>query len=204
LDSMRSTPRLVAAASAAIGGAAALFLLARRLAPPIESGLHVVGPGGLVAADPAGLARAAGADLPTYSLASCMQSEEQTDRGRLAVARTAWNMAREDRETLVRLLLPEGRLGTNPYASTARPPTSRTLALAAAVLEGKVPDFVEGAVQWDAPRTQDRLHALYLRDPKKHPRYRRSSAEVAKRRRDAGMREVRVPGVSETRFWTRA
>jgi hypothetical protein len=197
-----------ALAAAGLGGAAlGLVALMRRLVPPPETRLHVVGPGGRVAADPEGLARAAGASLPSYALASAMQSEEETDRGRLAVGRASWNAAREDRRRLVRLLLSSGGLGdqaVNPYAATSRPPTARTLALAEAVIAGRVPDFVEGAVQWDAPRTQDRLHALYLRDPKRYPKYRRSSAEVAERRRAAGMREVRVDGVPNTRFWAKA
>jgi hypothetical protein len=61
---------------------------------------------------------------------------------------------------------------------------------------------VEGAVQWDAPAAQDRAYANWLRDPSRYPR-RRSSAEVAGRRLAGGMREVYVPGVAGTRFWTR-
>lgn len=197
-----------ALAAAGLGGAVlGLVALVRRLAPPVETRLHVVDPRGRVAADPEGLARAAGASLPMYALASAMQSEEGSDRGRLAVGRAAWNAAREDQTRLVKLLLSSGGLGdqtVNPYAATSRPPTARTLSLAVAVIEGRVPDFVEGAIQWDAPRAQDRLHALYLRDPKRYPKYRRSSREVAERRRASGMREVRVPGVTETRFWTKA
>jgi hypothetical protein len=160
-----------------------------------------------VDADPAGLARAAGCELPTYALASMMQSEESTDRGRLAVGRAAWNAARGDPRRLLRLLVPRGRLGTqevNPYAATHRGPTSRTIELARAITSGRVPDFVEGAVQWDAPEEQDRRHQLYLADPARYPRYRSSSADVARRRTAAGAREVRVTGVPKTRFWTRA
>lgn len=188
-------------------GAAGLALVLRLAHPPVEHRLHVAGPDGLVAASPEGLATAAGARLATYALASMMQSEESSDRGRLAVARAAWNAARQDEGRLTRLLLPRGLLGTqevNPYAATSRPPTARTLALADAVLAGRVPDLVLGATLWDAPRAQDRRHSLYLRDPSRYPKYRLSSADVARRRAAAGYREIRVPGVEATRFWTRA
>jgi hypothetical protein len=192
-----------AAAGAVAAGAALAWLLPRR----IELRLHAPSAGGLVEADPEGLARVAGVDLATYALASAMQSEEETDRGRLAVGRAMWNASRGEPGRLVKLLLPRGRLGTqeaNPYAATSRPPTARTLGLASAVVAGRVPDFVEGAVQWDAPETQDRRHALYLADPARYPKYRHSSADVARKRVAAGGREVRVPGVPKTRFWTYA
>jgi len=199
----RPSPRAswVAPASAAAVGVA---LLVSSVLP--ERRLHVADRRGVVWADPSGLARAAGVPLDVYALASCMQSEESTDRGRLAVGRAAWNAVRGRRDKIVPLLLSSGHLGSqtvNPYASTSRPPTSRTLALAGAVAEGRVPDFVDGATQWDNPELQDRLHALYLANPRKYPKYRRSSEDVAARRRDAGAREVRVPGVEKTRFWTR-
>ena len=37
------------------------------------------------------------------------------------------------------------------YASTRLPPTTKTLRLAAAIIEGRVPDMAHGAIQWDAP-----------------------------------------------------
>jgi hypothetical protein len=190
-----------------VAGAASACLLARHLLPgDLERRPHVVDDRGVVRARPAGLARAAGVSLPVYVLASVMQSEERTDRGRLAVGRAAWNAASKKADRIVGLAIPTGQLGTQDgvrsYASTALPPTAQTLGLALAVIEGRVPDFVEGAVQWDAPAAQDRRHALYLRDPSRYPRYRLSSADVAARRVAAGAREVRVPGVTETRFWT--
>jgi hypothetical protein len=198
-----------------IGIAAGLGLL-RYLFPPAETRLHVAGPSGRVEADPAGLARAAGFPLDVYVLASAMQSEEgrvrdplrpgKDDRPRLAVGRAVWNAVREDRGKLVRLLVPSGQLGTqevNHYAATHVAPTARTLGLAQAIVDGRVPDFVEGAVRWDAPAAQDRRHARYLRDPVKYRKYRWSSADVAVLRRADHLREVRVPGVPDTRFWTR-
>ena len=188
-------------------GAAAGAGLFRHFFPPVETRPHLAGPSGYVDADPEGLARAAGVPLDVYVLASAMQSEENDDRGRLAVGRAAWNAVRGRRGKLVPLLIPSGRLGTqdvNHYAATHRAPTARTLELARAIVAGRVPDFVRGAVQWDAPAAQDRRHALYLRDPARYPRYRLSSADVARRRAGSGMREVRVSGVPDTRFWTRA
>jgi len=121
-----------------------IALLARHLSPPAETRLHVTGPDGYVEASPAGLARAAGVDLDVYVLASAMQSEERSDRGRLAVGRAAWNAVGGRRDRLASKIIPSGRLGTqlvNPYADTRRPPTVRTLGLAAAFVEGRVPDF---------------------------------------------------------------
>ena len=188
-------------------GASAIGLVLLRRAFVPEYRLHVAGPDGRVEASPSGLARAAGVNLSTYVLASMMQSEEKTDRGRLAVGRAAFNASRKDAGRLVSKLCPDGYLGSqlvNPYASTERPPTARTLDLAQAILDGRVPDFVLGAVQWDAPVAQDRRHALYLADPARYPKYRWSSQDIAKKRMAAGMREVLVPGVPETRFWAAA
>lgn len=199
----RTTPwGLIAGVGAGLGAGIGLL---RLLYPPPETRPHAEGPSGLVDASPAGLARAAGVDLPTYVLASAMQSEEGDDRGRLAVGRAAWNAARGSGARLVKIMIPRGRLGSqlvNPYASTARAPTARTLQLARAIVGGRVPDFVQGAVQWDAPAAQDRRHALYLRDPARYPKYRHSSADVAARRIAAGAREVWVSDVPATRFWT--
>ena len=190
-----------------LGSASVLGLswLLRR--SPAEWRLHAPNRHGIVEADPAGLAYASGAPLDQYALASAMQSEEKTDRGRLAVGRATWNAARQDRDSLVGLLLPHGHFASQEsgqYAATHKPPTARTLGLAAAIIEGRVPDMVHGAVQWDAPLLQDRMHRLYLQDAKKYPHYRFSSAEIARRRSKAGAREIKVPGVPETRFWSYA
>lgn len=192
--------------AAGLGGAVGLSLLSRLLGPRVERRLHVPGPGGLVDADPEGLARAAGVPLEVYALASAMQSEESTDLGRLAVGRAVWNAVRGDRTRVFAWLAPRGRFGrqdVNGRADTRRPPTSRTLALSRNVLDGRVPDIVRGSVQWDAPAAQDRAWANYVRDPDRYPK-RKSSAEVAAARIADGMVEVRVPGVPATRFWRRA
>lgn len=192
--------------ASAIAGAGTLALLLRRLPPAIEYRLHAPEKDGLVLASPEGLAASAGVPLSVYALASCMQSEEKSDRGRLAVGRAVWNAVHQDLSKIFHKLAPSGRFGAqtaNPYAATTKPPTARTLGLAQAIVDGRVEDFVEGAAQWDAPAAQDRLHALYLEDPAKYPKYRHSSAEVGARRRGEGLREVWVTGVPDTRFWTR-
>lgn len=192
---------------AGAGGAAALGLLSRWLYPQPETRLHVPNERGVVEASPSGLARVAGVPLDVYVLASAMQSEEGSDRGRLAVGRAIWNVVRGRRHKLVRKLIPSGSLGeqsVNPYAATTQPPTARTLELARAIVAGRVPDFVAGAVQWDSPELQDRRHQLYLADPARYPKYRWSSTDVARRRAAGGAREVRIDGVPATRFWTYA
>ena len=70
----------VSAGAAAVLG---LSLLARRLGP--ETRPHALNGRKFVDARPSGLARAAGADLDTYALASCMESEEPTRAGKVAV-----------------------------------------------------------------------------------------------------------------------
>lgn len=170
----------------------------------VETRLHVPNANDIVEADPAGLARAAGVPLDQYALASAMQSEEKFDKGRLAVGRAVWNKASHDRSNLIPLLIPHGYFASQDigqYAATSHPPTARTLGLAAAILDGRVPDIVQSAVQWDAPALQDRFHKLYLQNPKRYHRYRFSSKDIAKRRIKAGAHEIRVPGVPDTRFW---
>ncbi|HEX7508662.1 MAG TPA: hypothetical protein VF550_17955 [Polyangia bacterium] len=44
----------------------------------------------------------------------------------------------------------------------------------AAIIEGRVPEFVERAVQWDEPLAQDRNHQLFLLDPKRIPQFPRT------------------------------
>jgi hypothetical protein len=171
----------------------------------ITSRPHVMNEFGIVEADPEGLSLAAQVPLDQYVLASAMQSEEKSDRARLAVGRTVWNKVGEDRTKLVGLLIPTGKLGSqyvNPYAATGIEPTARTLALAASIIDGKVPDFVEGAIQWDAPKIQDRLYQLFLSDPVKYRKYRHNAADIARKRKAAGAREVCLADVPNTRFWS--
>jgi hypothetical protein len=201
---------LLGLGGAAAVGIASLFRGSQKLFEPrIETRLHAVNARGVVEASPAGLARASGYPLDVYAMASCMQSEEKHDKGRLAVGLAVWNAARKDRSRIPQLLLfskrkdGRGHFGSQAgrYAATSRPPTARTLQLAEAIIAGRVDDITKGAVQWDAPKAQDANHQLYLRDPETYPEYRFSSKDIEAKRKDAGRRMVMVPGVIETRFW---
>ena len=194
----------VSAGAAAVLG---LSLLARRLGP--ETRPHALNGRKFVDARPSGLARAAGADLDTYALASCMESEEPTRAGKVAVGWAVLNYCRRHRCSPSRLLLRSSLRGRRQpsdghfasqeapgkWASTARPPTAATLMLAAQLRAGELPDPTGGATSWDAPALQDELHA---RDPLTYPK---DSRQVAADRVAAGGRAVRVPGASSTRFW---
>jgi len=174
--------------------------------PVIETRLHVVNKRGVVEANAKGLAAVAGVSLEQYALASAMQSEEHDDAGRLAVGRAIWNASKGKRSRILKLLLPHGKLGeqgiVSSYAATSKPPTARTLDLAAAIIEGRVPDYLDGAVQWDAPAAQDAMHEKWKKDPQAHPKYRYDSKQIAEQREAGGARMVRVSGVPHTRFWT--
>ena len=180
-------------------------LLRRAASAAVETRLHTPDQHGIVQANPEGLALASGVPLDVYALASAMQSEEKSNKGRLAVGRTIWNAVKQDRSKIVKKLLPHGHFASQKsgqYAATHKPPTAKTLGLALAIIENRVPDMVHGAIQWDAPRTQDQLHQLYLKDPVKHPHYKHDSADIAQRRIAEGKREIWIPGVPDTRFWS--
>lgn len=191
-------------------GIASLFRETQKLfEPTIETRLHVTNARGVVEADPKGLASVSGYPLDVYAMASCMQSEEKTDKGRLAVGLAIWNAVKKNRKKIPGLLLFSKRKDGNGhfgrqagrYAATSIPPTARTLQLAMAVIDGRVEDITKGAVQWDAPKTQDANHQLFLKNPEQYPEYRFSSKDIEQKRKEAGRRMVMVPGVNETRFW---
>jgi hypothetical protein len=196
---------------AATIGVASLFRRSQKLfEPKIETRLHVVNARGVVEADPEGLALASGYPLDVYAMASCMQSEEKTPRGRLAVGLALWNAVKKNRHRIPKQLLfskrrdGNGHFGSQAgrYAATSHPPTAKTLQLAEAIIAGRVEDFTHGAIQWDAPKVQDANHNLYLKDPVKYSEHRFSSKDIEEQRTAAGRRLVMVPGVPDTRFWT--
>ena len=204
---------LLGLGGAAVLGIASLFRGSQKLfEPQIETRLHVTNARGVVEANPAGLARVSGYPLDVYAMASCMQSEEKHDTGRIAVGLAIWNAVGKNRSKIPSLLLHSkrkdgrGHFGRQAgrYAATSHPPTARTLQLAEAIIAGRVEDVTHGAVQWDAPKAQDANHLLYLQNPEKYPEYRFSSKDIEQQRTEAGRRMVMVPGVSETRFWARA
>jgi hypothetical protein len=138
-----------------------------------------------------------------------MQSEEKTDKGRLAVGLAILNAVKKDRSKIPGLLLHAKNPDANNhfgvqigrYAATDHPPTARTLQLAEAIQAGRVPDFSDGAKQWDSPQAQDHGHQLYLKYPKKFPGYKFTSAEIEAKRVAEGRRVIHIPGIPDTRFW---
>ena len=181
-----------------------------RRGPTIETRLHVLNAQKFVESDPKGLAAAAGVPLDVYALASAMQSEEGSPAGHLAVGCAIRNAARRARISVAAKLLAavkkgkqqpsHGHFGSQEapgkWASTSKPPTAKTLQMATEILSNQVEDPTHGAVQWDAPEAQDRKHK---EDPENYPL---DSEMVKTKRIAAGAREVQIPSVPHTRFWT--
>ena len=197
---------LLGLGSALVVGAATLF----RRGPTIETRLHVLNAQKFVEADPKGLAANAGVALDVYALASAMQSEESSDAGRLAVGCAIRNAAKRSRVSIATKLLAAVKKGKRypshgyfgsqeapgKWAATSKPPTAKTLQMAADIVANRVADPTRGAVQWDAPEAQNRMHKS---NPETYP----LDAAGVKTKRIAGRaREVWVPGVPHTRFWT--
>jgi len=192
-----------------VAGVLGLSLLYRRLGP--ETRPHVLNDRKFVDARPSGLAENAGVSLDEYSLASCMQSEESSRAGRVAVGWAVRNYCRKHRCSVSEQLLKSvrrgrrhpshGHFGSNEapgkWASTANPPTAATLLLAREILSGRpeIPDPTGGSSAWDNPELQNKKHA---EDPLT---YTKDADDVTVDRIAAGGEEVRVPGVPKTRFW---
>lgn len=164
---------------------------------------------------PEDLARLAGVSVDVYSLARCMEREEGTKAGRIAVGWATKNEARREKISVTRLLtrstvkdkktgkvsavFGDGFYGSqelHKWAATTNPPSAGSIELAKQILAEppKISDPTGGATNWDAPKLQDQKHA---KDPKKY----KSSAEIATARQAAGKKLVMVPGVGATRFW---
>jgi hypothetical protein len=176
----------------------------------MDTRLHAINKQGFVDADPASLAREAGVSLDVYALASCMQSEGGSTVERLAIGCAARNYFHHVKRSPSSVLLQriakhtgkklpgDGHLGSQAgrYAATSKPPTATTLILAANLLAEPSPieDVTHGAVQWDAPEAQDRLHAS---DPDGN----KTSTQIADIRQRAGARMIKIQDVPSTRFW---
>lgn len=115
-----------------------------------------------------------------------------------AIAWTARNYAALKGKTVANLLMPGGVPGPQAgrYASTVNPATDETRSVAFDVLSGKVSDPTGGAIQFDAPNTQDALHA---RDPVKY----KTADAIAASRESEGKEVVYLPGVDPNymRWW---
>lgn len=113
------------------------------------------------------------------------------------VAWAARNEAGRVGKTVASLLMPGGVPGTQSgrYASTASAGTSSSKAIAFDVLSGKTPDPTGGAIQFDAPETQDKLYAA--------GKVRLDANGVAASRESDGKEvSLTVPGTrSSYRFW---
>lgn len=114
-----------------------------------------------------------------------------------AIAWTALNWANRKGISVAKLLMPNGIPGPQAgrYASTANPSTDATRSVAYDVLSGAVPDPTGGAVQFDAPSTQDWLYA--------HGKASNDAAMIAASRMSEGKVEVDLPGVdpNHMRWW---
>jgi hypothetical protein len=172
---------------------------------------------GIIQESPESLAAEAGVSLEIYSLARAMQSEESSEAGRIAVGWAVKNYSkgstivkavtagrRKDKKTgKTTIYASDGHYGTGNctpgrYCNSFRAPTSATLALAARVYSGEIPDPTGGAKQFDAPKAQDKLVAAGAKG------YNLSSDELYAKRVKAGKEAVYVPGVPNTRFWRKA
>lgn len=134
-------------------------------------------------------------------LAALLASEAGSgaDIAKIAVAYAALTMAKKERVSILTQLIPDGRLGgqLGRYASTRIPPTMRDVAIAEAVLAGRVANPSPGAIQWDSPKTQDALARKGIKG------YRKDSRQIAADRQAKGKRAVFLPGVDPQylRLW---
>lgn len=128
---------------------------------------------GVVNATPDDLAELAGASLDEYALARMVRSEEgnASNTVKAAIVWATLNYARRHDTTPAMLLLRAknaghaGYFGTqrdidpesgnngksDRYASTALDPYQGDLDIVRAVMTGAIPDFTNGAIQYDAP-----------------------------------------------------
>lgn len=117
-------------------------------------------------------------------LATLMESEagDQPDLARVAIAHAAITNAKRTSKNsdltaaLKKLLLPSwqnhqitsnGHMGSQQggrYASTRIPPTERDIELAEAIVKGQIQNPAPGAIKWDSPSAQNKLHDEGLYD----------------------------------------
>ena len=177
--------------------------------------LHVLNDRGFVDADPQHLADLAGVYLDVYALASCMRSEEAgSAAGEVAIGCAVRNACAGGQLSVAQRLLrsqlhgvvqaSNGHFGrqecAGKWACTRLPPTAFCLENAAKILAApsEIEDVTQGATQWEGFKAQDAKH---LSDPAKYPK---SAADLYAGHVADGQRCVMVPGVPNTRFWTRA
>lgn len=145
-----------------------------------------------------------GRDIPltTFSLASMIASEAGSgeDLAKVAVAHAALTAAKKSVGRLHAMLTAkDGHYGSQQsrYASTRFAPTLRDVEIAEAVLSGKIANPAPGAIQWDSPSAQDKLHA------QGEAGYDSDADALALRRKEKGKVPVYLDGVDPRylRLW---
>ena len=167
------------------------------------------GDDGWVRASPADLARRAGVDIYTSTLARILGSDwsSGTAMEKSLIAFMVLNRLRRRQRaypnagwTLLKMATHTGDYGDRGlygsqehgrYASTARDPTDRDVYVATMVLSGRWPDLTRGADQWFDPESQRKLRA-------KKPHLYRTPEEMVTRWTANGRQRVYAnpPGVS--------
>lgn len=133
------------------------------------------------------------------ALARMIASENPNDKEivQVAICWTAKNMATRRRIAVRDLVMPGGipKSQAGRYASTVNPGTDKGRAIARNVMSGRTPDPTGGAVQFDAPKTQDILYAQGT--------YSKNADDIAEERQAEGKVEVHLPGVDPyyMRWW---
>jgi len=115
----------------------------------------------------------------------------------VAIAWTAKNEAKRRKKSIADLVMPGGVPApqTGRYASTARAATNASREIARKVIKGIVADPTGGAIQFDAPKTQDILY--------KQGKVTKTAAQIAASRIADGKEMVTVAGVDPgyMRWW---
>jgi hypothetical protein len=158
---------------------------------------------------PEKLAKEAGVDVDTYSLARAAYNEEGSKLGRTAVMFAIKNMAKKQGISPTRLVTRAIGKDKKPlkhdgfyakqnaggkYCASFKKPDKATIDLAKQVQAGTVINPVGAAVQWDNPVAQDKMFNSGV------PGYTKDSKKIAADRIAAGRRLVTVNGLT-TRFW---
>lgn len=160
---------------------------------------------GIIATAPSELAKADGVSVEVESLARTMQSEDSGRAARIGIGWATKNMAKKKGQSITQLVTysknpavngkySDQKVSGGKYCASHKSPSRETLDIAAAIIAGTIKDPTGGAIQWDAPKTQDALH-------KKDPAKFKPASEIANARIKAGRRPVQLDGVTTTRFW---
>lgn len=159
---------------------------------------------GFVLDKPADLAKQAGLDIETYTLARFLGSEYSSGNftEKAGIAWAIRNRARQRGWTLLRLATETTKYGNRGlygsqehgrFASTSRDPTGRDAYVAAQVLAGAVPDPTGGSDKFFDPQAQTALH-------KTKPELYRSVADLIAKWQGEGSEIVRVSGTDSSKL----